>query len=97
MYDNGTFQRVSEMYNLGVSTINAMYEDDNKNLWIAASSGIFRLSSDGAEALADDVVSGLSVGNISGHGDYVYAIANNDILITVDRSLTFSDLQVESP
>ena len=84
MYDNGTFQRVSEMYNLGVSTINAMYEDDNKNLWIAASSGIFRLSSDGAEALADDVVSGLSVGNISGHGDYVYAIANNDILITVD-------------
>ena len=24
------------------------------------------------------------MGNISGHGDYVYAIANNDILITVD-------------
>ena len=30
VYDNGAFNRVAETYNLGVSTINAMYEDDSR-------------------------------------------------------------------
>lgn len=83
VYNDGAFDRISDMYNLGVSTINALYEDDNGILWIASSSGIFKLSDEGAEAVTDDSVSGLSIGNISGYDGYVYAIANNDILITI--------------
>lgn len=84
VYDNGSFHRVSETYNLGVSTINAMYEDEENQLWLASSSGIYRLTSDGVQIVDDEGISGYNIGNISGYKGTIYAIANNDVLIRVE-------------
>ena len=92
VFNDGTFHRVSEMYNLGVSSINAMYEDGDNNLWMACSSGIYYMDKDGVQTITDDRISGLSIGNISGYNGTIYAVANNDVLITVyaDRKITVS-------
>lgn len=92
LYDNGTFHRIPETYNLGVSTINGMYEDEEGRLWLATTSGIFYLSDDGVAAIDDSSIAGLNIGNISGYGGNVYATANNDILITIDpdANVTFN-------
>ena len=84
LYDNGLFRRVPSTYNLGVSTVNAMYEDTRNRLWLATSSGIIYLSDGDAETIIDDRLSGLSIGNISGYNDTIYAVANNDYIIVID-------------
>lgn len=86
-YDGGTFERVVETYNLGVATINAMYEDENSVIWLATSAGIIRLSGDGAESVSDANIEGVSIGNIAGYDGKIYAIANNDTLVTVDENM----------
>ena len=86
VYDNGAFNRVAETYNLGVSTINAMYEDDKDQLWLASSSGIYYLTSDGVKMVDDEGISGYNIGNISGYDGTIYATANNDVLIRVDEN-----------
>ena len=84
LYDNGLFRRVPSTYNLGVSTVNAMYEDTRNRLWLATSSGIIYLSDGDAETIIDDRIAGLSIGNISGYNDTIYAVANNDYIIVID-------------
>lgn len=84
VYNNGAFDRVTATYELGVATINGMYEDANGILWLATSSGIVYMDGSGAYAIEDETVSGLSIGNISGWNGYIYATANSDMLVTVD-------------
>lgn len=86
-YGGGVFDRVKETYNLGVATINGMYEDENGTLWLATSAGIIYLDDDGAHTIEGEAVEGLSIGNIAGYDGSVYATANNDVLVTVDSEL----------
>ncbi len=86
VYDSGAFHRVAETYNLGVSTINAMYEDEENQLWLASSSGIYYLTADGVKMVEDESISGYNIGNISGYDGTIYATANNDVLIRVGNN-----------
>lgn len=92
VYDSGTFHRVSSTYNLGIVTINGMYEDDDHILWLATTSGMYYLTDNGAEVIDDDGAKGLNIGTISGFDGHIYAIANNDLLLTVnaDKEVTIT-------
>ncbi|MGN0394223.1 MAG: two-component regulator propeller domain-containing protein [Coprococcus sp.] len=83
MYDKGTFNRVKETYDMGISTVNDIYEDEEGALWLGTSQGIYMLASDGVTAISDEHINNANIGNISGYQNNIYAVANNDTLVTI--------------
>lgn len=81
IYDQGEFSRVSETYNQGIATINAMYEDESGVIWLGTNTGIYMLSQAGVFSIDYSVLKSSDIIAIDGYQDYVYAIANNDTVV----------------
>ena len=84
LYNNGTFERVLNTYNMGIANIRDMCEDQDGNIWLASTSGIYRLDASGEvdETLAD-MDAEYDVAAISAFENTIYAIANNDTFINI--------------
>ncbi len=85
VYDNGIFSRVGAAYDMGISTVHEIYEDGDGELWLATSQGIYVLSSDGITAITDDRISNANISNINGYQNKIYAVADNDLLVTISE------------
>ena len=90
LYDNGVFNRVPEAYNMEISTIYEMYEDTEGTIWLGTSQGIYMLSKDAIEAVENEQLSNSRIGNISGYGNKIYAVANGDMLVTITNKTKVS-------
>ncbi len=83
IYNNGVFNRVAETYDMNISTINNMYEDGDKAIWLATSQGVYVMDEEGVSCVGEEEIGNVNVGNIGGFENRVYAVANSDTLITI--------------
>ena len=83
VYSDGKFYRATNSTNQEITTIHAMYEDEDGKLWLATSSGIYYYTSNSMTLVADDDVVYPDVIDIGGYKSYVYAIINNDTIINI--------------
>lgn len=84
LYNNGVFERVLDTYNMGIANIKDMCEDMDGNIWLATSSGIFKLKADGGvEEVLSDSGKEYDVNAIASFENNIYAIGNNDTFINI--------------
>lgn len=96
LYKDGSFTRVSEMYNLGVTTVRAMCMDSDGCLYVGTTAGVYRLAEDGASRIEDSRLMGDDINAIAAYDKDVYAIANNDTFVTIkDNEVTYYEKKTE--
>jgi ligand-binding sensor domain-containing protein/signal transduction histidine kinase/DNA-binding response OmpR family regulator len=85
LYDQGKFYRVSSAYNENIVTVNDMYEDEEGAIWLATSEGIYILKDEETTALEDEGIQGADITCVTGLGNQIYAIANNDTMVYIQE------------
>lgn len=84
LYNNGSFERVVDTYNMGIGNVKDMCEDQDGNIWIATSSEIYKLCADGGvDEILADMDTEYDIGAIASYGNNIYAIGNNDTFINI--------------
>ncbi len=91
VYNSGVFSRVSAAMELGIATINQMYEDEDGILWLATAEGIYYYDGETISALESDALANAEISAIDGYDNFVYAIANNDTFVCIkNRGLSYT-------
>lgn len=87
VYHAGLYERVSATYNLGISTINDMYEDAEGIIWLATNEGIYMLDEDELKLVENETFQKADITAIAGYETMIYAIANNDSIVQIQDGI----------
>lgn len=82
VYEDGNFNRAANAYDMGITTVNQMYEDEDGVIWLATSNGIFYIDDD-IYAIEDEELQNSYITTICGYKSYIYAIADNETIINI--------------
>ncbi len=91
-YSEGKFIRVTDTYDMGITTVNQMYQDEDGKIWLATSAGIYYISDDGIYAIEDEEVQNSYITAIGGYKSYIYAIADNETIINIKEERVISKI-----